>query len=232
MRLIDASLSARCRVSPQTSTRPPLAGSPAFSPGKDLVLQINALVSSVLGSLRQGPKRTSTSCSAPMPGARHAADSLRSGKPRIGVNRPQREGSAERPRAALTRRSAGHPSCPARIHAKQSSNEEVGPEKGADSQHPRTPVSHEATGPGLAFLRCGAAAAEGGSLQVPDVRRPRTGRCVSRAAPEHRRGPARVREDRVGIRPARCLSRSEFARAPRTRGELRGNGSGARSRRP
>ena len=41
-----------------------------LSSGKDLVLQIDALVSSVLGSLRQGPMRTSTSCSTPMPGAR------------------------------------------------------------------------------------------------------------------------------------------------------------------
>ncbi len=73
-----------------------------LSSGKDLVLQIDALVSSVLGSLRQGPMRTSTSCSTPMPGARFSRapaalpETLRasaeggqhgSGEPSIGFSR-------------------------------------------------------------------------------------------------------------------------------------------------
>ena len=43
------------------------------------------------------------------------------------------------------------------------------------------------------------------------------GRCVSRAAPEHGRGPVRVREERAGIRSARVFDErsEEFARAPR-----------------
>ena len=76
-------------------------------------------------------------------------------------------------------------------------------------------------GSGLDFLLYSRerrpSAAEGGSPRIAEARRPRVGRCVSRADLEHARGPARVREDRAGIRPARVFDErsEEFARAPR-----------------
>jgi hypothetical protein len=44
---------------------------------------------------------------------------------------------------------------------------------------------------------------------MAEARRPREGQCVSRADLEHARGPARVREDRAGIRPVRVFDEND-----------------------
>ncbi len=74
---LDASLSLGAEVHLRLPPDLPSRAHQGCATGKDLVLQIDALVSSVLGSLRQGPMRTLTSCSAPMPGAPDSS-SLRS----------------------------------------------------------------------------------------------------------------------------------------------------------
>ena len=66
---LDASLSLGAEVHLRLPPDLPSRARQGCATGKDLVLQIDALVSSVLGSLRQGPMRTFTSCSAHMPGA-------------------------------------------------------------------------------------------------------------------------------------------------------------------
>ena len=66
VRLTDASLSLGTALHLRL---PPDAPSRVSEPPRRTGAPVDALVSSVWGSLRQGPKRTFTSCSAPMPGA-------------------------------------------------------------------------------------------------------------------------------------------------------------------
>ena len=104
--------------------------------------------------------------------------------------------------------------------------------------HPSHPLSPPAkarqAGTGLRRISqvsvfCHTVVSHGGSQSISEARRPREGRCVSRADLEHARGPARVREERAGIRPARVSERERVrAGPPPGRSEL-GSGSGAHS---
>ena len=69
IRLVDASLSFDARFHLRLPSDPPSRARQRYASAKDLVLQIDAPALPVLGSLRQGPMRTFTSNSAPMPGA-------------------------------------------------------------------------------------------------------------------------------------------------------------------